>query len=154
MVNKTILPLTLEYSLDKVKDKSAARRQKVLLKAAPQIQALRKKLIKMSCVGLEDIEEDIGGEALKFYNSVVEDGRYVRLLKTNPQSAAEKLGKKISPQVTDAISIVSKRIKRAVGENEGPVEAVIAVAVVVAVALSKPGEGIVIDDKANVRMRL
>jgi hypothetical protein len=75
----------------------------------------------------------------------------VRLLKSNPQAAADKLGKKIRPEVVEVIGKISSRVG---GNVEGPVEAVIAVAVVVAVVAGNPAEGIVIDELATVRARL
>jgi hypothetical protein len=56
--------------MGELKNRSAAQRRQILLKAAPQIQALYKKLNKTSRLGLDDVDKDVAGEALKFYNSV------------------------------------------------------------------------------------
>jgi len=142
------VPVKLEYTLGELKDRSAARRQRILLKAAPQIQALQKKLSKASRLGLEKVEPSTAKEALKFYNAVIADGRYVTLMKRDPKAAADKLGKRISPEVAEAIGRITSRVG---GDVQGPVEAVIAVAVVI-LAAKMPTAGMVIDDSARVRV--
>ena len=142
------VPFKLEFTLGQLKDRSAARKQKMLLEAAPQIQALQKKLSKSSRLGLETLEPSAAEEALKVYNAVVADGRFVKLMKTDPAAAAEKIGKRITPEAAEAISRVISRVG---GDVEGPVEAVIAVAVVIVLAPKIPAEGIVIDELARVR---
>jgi hypothetical protein len=143
-------PITLEMPLGELKDRSAARRRKILTDAAPQMVALSKRLSKSARLGLEDVRPDVAEEALRFYNAVVADGRFVRLLRTNPESAAEKLGERVRPEALDVISRINGRMG---GNVQGPVEAVIAVAVVVAVVAKVPERGVVIDHMANVRTK-
>jgi len=143
--------ITLEYSIGQLKDRSKARRQHVLLKAAPQIAEHYRKLSTMSLRGLEDVDEAVRAEALDFYNAVIADGRFVALLETDPRSAAESLEKRVSSRALDVISEINTQIG---GPVEGPVEAVIAVAVVIVLAPKIPAEGIVIDELATVRARL
>src|SRR5262249_27757609 len=142
------VPVRLEYTLGELKDRSAARRQRVLLAAAPQIHALQKKLSKASRRGLENGEASTAREALKVYNPAIADGRYVKLMKRDPEAAAAKLGRRITPEVSEAIAGVVSRVG---GEVEGPIEAVIAVAVVV-VTVADTDTGIVIDEQARVKV--
>jgi hypothetical protein len=141
------VPVKLEYTLGELKERSAARRQRILLEAAPQINALQKKLSKSSRLGLETVEASTAEEALKFYNAVVADGRYVSLMKRNPEAAAQKLGQRIAPEVG---KVISRIVSRVGGDVEGPVEAVIAVAVVIVLAPKIPADGVVIDELARV----
>jgi hypothetical protein len=145
------VPISIEFSLGELKDRSKARRQQTLLQAAPLIQAHYIKLSKMSQRGLEDVSDGVRKDALSLYNKAVTDGRYVQQLKTNPRLVAEKLGMRVGPEAIGAIGKVTDRIS---GENEGPVEAVIAVAVVIVLAPKIPAEGIVIDELATLRTRL
>ena len=148
MPSPRAVPVRLEITLGELKDRAEARRQRILLEAAPQIQALQKKLSKSSRLGLENVDPTTAEAALKFYNDVVADGRYVKLLKSNPAAAATKLGKRLPDEVFKVIDRVTTRVG---GDVEGPVEAVIAVAVVIVLAPKIPAEGIVIDEQARVR---
>lgn len=144
--------LTLEYSLGELKDKAAARRQRVLLKAAPVIQDHFVNLSQWSREGLGDVDQSVRNEALALYRTTVADGRYVSLLKADPKSAAKHLGMEVSPE---ALSVIEKITGRLGGDVQGPVEAVIAVAVVIAVAAGMPDEGIVVDPEViTLRARL
>ena len=147
MLAKRTVPVKLEFTLGELKDRAEARRKKILLDAAPQIQALHKKLSKSSLKGLEDLDSATAAATLKFYNDVVADGRYVKLLKTNPAAAAAKLGKR----VPDAVISVIDRVRNPGGSVEGPIEAVIAVAVVIACAVPEAaGEEIVLEETGRV----
>jgi len=63
-------------------------------------------------VALKDNEEaaklspnpQVAQETLAFYNAVVRDGRYVGLLKTDPQKAADNLGLSVSPEVLKTLT--------------------------------------------------
>jgi hypothetical protein len=131
-----------------------AKRRRILLEAVPEIEKSYNKAHanqKNNPFSKSRKDED---EALRFYNSVITDGRYVHLLATKPQEAADKLGLKVSEKV---FTLVQNTILGVHGPGtvEGPLEAVIAVAVVIACAAPSRGEErVVIDSSANISFKL
>jgi hypothetical protein len=124
-------------------------------RALPQIESYYEELRRSKQEALGGISPDQADEALDFYNAVVADGRYVDLLRESPKEAADQLGMDISDEVLRAVRVVSDRLGVG-GPVEGPVEAVIAVAVVIVLAPKLPAgaEGLVIEDNARITVRL
>jgi len=132
--------------------KAATDRRETLLRAMPKIERYYAHLHENKRIASDDISPKAREEALALYNKVVADGRYVDLLRTNPAAAADKVGVRSSPEAFRAIDEVASQLRDPGGTVEGPVEAVIAVAVVICCA--KPAEGVVIEETAHVRVRL
>lgn len=152
---RSIRNLTFEYRLGGRTTAAGRERAAVMSRALPQIESYYDKMRCSEREALGDISSDDAHEALDFYNAVVADGRYVDLLRKSPREAAEKLGMQISDDVLRAVETVSRRVVGS-GPAEGPVEAVIAVAVVIVLAPKLPAgaEGLVIEDNARLAVRL
>ncbi len=144
--------LTIERSIGKKLTAASERRRETLFKALPKIEEYYKKLSKTKFPEVEKLEPRARQAALDLYNKVVADGRYVELLRTDPRLAADKVGMKIDPSHWRAIQSIADKLRNPGGPVEGPLEAVIAVVVVIAWA--KPSEGVVIDELAGIRAKL
>lgn len=143
--------LVIEHSLGSKRSTEEARRGETLIKAIPKIDAYYSQLKKAKLTEVDELSTSARRQALNLYNKVITDGRYAELLKSDPAAAAKKLGINVSAGALSAIDAVAAELRKP-GTVEGPVEAVIAVAVVIACA--KPAEGIVIDGSANIRAKL
>lgn len=148
---RTPLPITLEYSLGELRERSQARRAYVLQSAAPLISRHYRRLTELNTAGLEGVDEAVAAKALELYDATVADGRYVDLLQEDPRAAADRLGLDIPEDAISAIGRINRQIG---GDVEGPVEAVIAVAVVIVLAPKIPADGIVVDELTVLRSRL
>lgn len=144
--------LTIQRSIGKKISAAEARRRDILFKAIPEIEKYYKRLSSANLKALDELPTKARKAALELYNKVVSDGRYVDLLRTDPEAAAKKVGMKIDPSHWRAIQSVADRITNPGGPVEGPLEAVIAVVVVIAWA--KPSEGVVIDESAMINAKL
>ncbi|WP_299656277.1 hypothetical protein [uncultured Jannaschia sp.] len=145
--------LTFEYALGKEARRSYFDRSDILIRSLPEIEKRYVEMNREDFSGLSDIPEETRNEALDIYNKVVEDGRYVRLLADAPKEAIERLGLRVSDDALSAVDRIRTQLVDP-GTVEGPVEAVIAVAVVIAVAAGAPQEGFVLDQSAGVRRKL
>src|ERR1035438_4285426 len=107
------------------KESSAvAKRRETLLASVPRIEAYYAKATASKAIQKLDIKPATSKAALRFYNEVVTDGRFIGQLATDPQAVAEKLKIKVTPVVINAISAVTPGLLGP-GPAEGPVEAVI-----------------------------
>ncbi len=151
----SIRNLTFEHRLGGRRTAAGRERASVMSRALPQIESYYEELRRSKQEALGGISPDQADEALDFYNAVVADGRYVDLLRESPKEAADQLGMDISDEVLRAVRVVSDRLGVG-GPVEGPVEAVIAVAVVIVLAPKLPAgaEGLVIEDNARITVRL
>jgi hypothetical protein len=143
--------IVVEQSIGKRLSRGEMQRRKILVKALPKIEQYYERLSKSEHIAGESITPKAREQALELYNKVITDGRFVDLLRSDPAGAAVKIGLKVTPEATRAISVIEGEL-RDPGTVEGPVEAVIAVAVVIACA--KPAEGVIVEETANVRVRL
>ncbi len=144
--------LVIQRSIGKKLSPAVERRRDILLKAVPQIEEYYKKLSRSKLPELDKLSPQARQAVLNLYNKAVADGRFVDLLRTDPVAAAEKLRVKIDPSHWRAVQSVADKIRNPGGPVEGPLEAVIAVVVVIAWA--KPSEGIIIDESAMVHAKL
>jgi hypothetical protein len=135
-----------------VKDSRAvsARRAK-LLASVPQIATSYERLRKSARLKALEIPPATLKETLAFYNAVVADGRYTKLLQKAPEKAAERLNVRLSATAAEHLRAVAE-VAVGPGPVEGPVEAVIAVVVVIACA--RPTEGVILDSSAIVQAKL
>lgn len=143
--------IVVQHSIGRDLSAAEARRREALLKAIPKIDQHYARLRKMKLPEVDELSTSARKQALNLYNKVVADGRHIELLRTDPAAAAKKLGIKVSEEAILAIDAVASALRKP-GTVMGPLEAVIAVVVVIAWA--KPSEGIVIDEAANIRVRL
>lgn len=142
----------LQRSIGAKLSPSAEIRRDIVLKAIPRIEEYYAKLKGSRLPELDDLKPAARKAALKLYNKAVADGRFVDLLRTDPKSAAEKLGVKVDLDHWKAIQSIADKFRNPGGPVEGPIEAVIAVAVVIACA--KPSEGVVIDESGMITAKL
>lgn len=147
-----VAKVTFEQSIGTRHSKAAAARREVLSRALPKIEQYYSNLSKNRHLAGDAISREAREGALELYNKAVTDGRYVDVLEKDPAEAAKKLGVQASPEALRAIEVIAGEMRSPGGSVEGPVEAVIAVAVVIACA--KPAEGVVIEESARVRARL
>lgn len=145
--------LTFEQPLGRPRSEAALQRQATLLQAMPKVEEHFARLSRDRRVRSQKMSSRDADEALRFYNKVVADGRYVDLLNEDPELAARKLGLTIRP---DVVAILRNTIGSAHGPGpaEGPIEAVIAVAVVIVKVIANPADGVVIDASAKVGRKL
>jgi hypothetical protein len=148
--------LLFKHQIGSSESGAVAKRRNTLLNSVADIEKAYTKAAADPKLSLPGVSRRNRLDALKFYNAVVTDGRYIDLLATAPQTAADKLGLKISKKTIDLVEQIFRGV-HGPGTVQGPVEAVIAVAVVVAVAISgrdRIDERIVIDSSANVALKL
>ncbi len=152
---RSLKKVFFEQNLGKRTTRAARERAEIMTRALPQIETYYDRLRRSERDSLGDVTADDAQEALEFYNAVVADGRYVDLLRQSPREVADKLGIRVSDDVVRAVERVAGRIDVG-GPVEGPVEAVIAVAVVIVLAPKIPAgaEGVVIEENARVSVRL
>jgi len=144
---------SFEYAFGKEAKRAYFDRSDIILRSIPDIDKRYAELQRRDLSELANIPKETRDEALDIYNRIVEDGRFVRLLTESPRDAVDRLGLRVSDRALETIQLVQKSILEP-GSVQGPIEAVIAVAVVVAVAAAAPQEGYVIDQSAAVRAKL
>lgn len=130
--------------------RAVAKRRATLLSAVPDISKSYDRLSRNTRLAALKLPTPVLRETLDFYNAVVTDGRYVKYLVNAPATAAEKLGKTLSAAAQESLARVIKAVGP--GTVEGPVEAVIAVAVVIACA--RPSDGVVLESNGFVSAKL
>jgi len=140
-----------QHQLVREESPQVAKRRNVLLNSVPQIEKAYARALADPNIPPIGKSPDTAEEALRFYNAVVTDGRYIALLATEPREAAGKLNLKVSPEALNLVRSLAHQV-RGPGPAEGPVEAVIAIAVVI---LWKPARGeTVLDSSALVAHKL
>lgn len=144
--------LKMQRTIGRKLSASAEIRRDILHKATPKIEEYYAKLKNSRLPELDALKPAARKAALALYNKAVADGRFVDLLRSDPKSAADKLGVKVDLDHWKAIQSIAEKFRNPGGPVEGPIEAVIAVAVVIACA--KPSEGVVIDESGLIRAKL
>jgi hypothetical protein len=151
---RTTHSILFQHNITTQEAPEVAKRRHVMIAAIPRMEKAFTKALEDPKVPGMGKSREARDEALKFYNNVVTDGRYISVLARAPQEAASKLKLKVSDEALTIVQAAALHI-HGPGPVEGPVEAVIAVAVVIAVAAGMPAQGeTVIDSSAIVSHKL
>ena len=147
--------LLFQHEVLRKESPAVTKRRNALLRLIPDIEKRYAKAItntKLRALG--KAPKEVSDAALQFYNAVVADGRYISFLAKDPQKAAEKLGLHVDPKALGFVQALVTQVRGSV-TVEGPTEAVIAIAVVIASAvLAREQEEIVIDSSAQISLKL
>ncbi len=145
--------LIFEHRIKAEDSSEIARRRSVLKKSISQIEDAFLRLRGDPHTKKMAGSPTASADALRFYNEVVVDGRYIDELATNPGMVAEKLGAKITQE---ALELMRNIRGQAPIRSDGPVEAVIAIAVVVLAdrPVSEVTKPLVLDSSGEVWERL
>lgn len=99
-------------------------------------------------------EEAHANEALDLYNSVISDGRFTGMLLTNPEEAASRLGRTVSP---DAANLLRRAVSMdpTIAEQQGaslsPTGEVFIIVFIAIVVAAREPEEMVVDSSGMVK---
>lgn len=99
-------------------------------------------------------EEATTREAVDLYNSVISDGRFVGLLVSDPQEAASRLGRTVSPEAADLLR-QAVSLDPTFAEQQGaalsPVGEVFIIVFIAIVVAAREPEEMVVDESGLVK---
>ncbi|GAB7549948.1 hypothetical protein [Cupriavidus sp. 8B] len=94
------------------------------------------------------VAKPVADEALKVYNAVIADGRFINDFKSDPDGVAKKLNLTLSPAAVQAVKTASGF--RGAAASDG-VE-LVAVAVIVLVLAHNPNQRVVVDQSGALKL--